>query len=223
MKKLFILVICVVAVLFASCEQDEPVTMENGHTCVDLGLSVKWATCNVGASKPEDYGDYFAWGETQSKEYYDWSTYKWSNGNHDNLTKYGMDSNYGIVDNKIILDKTDDAAAINWGGSWRIPTDAEMTELREQCTWTWTTQNGVNGYKVTSKKSGYTNKSIFLPAAGYRYDSSLSNAGSGGYYWSSSLDTDTPYGAWYVCFYSGSVLRLNYYRVYGFSVRPVCQ
>ena len=221
MKKLFILVICVVAVLFASCEQDEPVTMENGHTCVDLGLSVKWATCNVGASKPEDYGDYFAWGETQSKEYYDWSTYKWSNGNHDNLTKYGMDSNYGIVDNKIILDKTDDAAAINWGGSWRIPTDAEMTELREQCTWTWTNQNGVNGYKVTSTKNS---NSIFLPAAGYRYDDSLCGNGSYGYYWVNSLDTEVhPYYAFELYFDSRYVVRYFTFRYCGVSLRPVCQ
>ena len=221
MKKLFILVICVVAVLFASCEQDEPVTLENGHTCVDLGLSVKWATCNVGASKPEDYGDYFAWGETQSKEYYDWSTYKWSNGNHDNLTKYGMDSNYGIVDNKIILDKTDDAAAINWGGSWRIPTDAEMTELREQCTWTWTNQNGVNGYKVTSTKNS---NSIFLPAAGYRYDDSLCGIGSYGYFCVNSLDTEVhPYYAFELYFDSRYVVRYFTFRYYGVSLRPVCQ
>ena len=201
----------------------DPNPNTGNHEYVDLGLSVKWATCNVGATKPEEYGDYFAWGETQPKSNYNWSSYKWCRGSYDTQTKYCTDSYYGTVDNKTTLDLSDDAARANWGGSWRMPTDAELTELREQCTWTWTTQNGVYGYKVTSKKSGYTNKSIFLPAAGYRYDSSLSNAGSGGYYWSSSLDTDTPYGAWYVCFYSGSVLRLNYYRVYGFSVRPVCQ
>ena len=138
------------------------------HEYVDLGLSVKWATCNVGASKPEEYGDYFAWGETQPKNTYDWSTYKWCNGSYDTQTKYCTKSSYGTVDNKTQLELSDDAARANWGGSWRMPTDAEMTELREQCTWTWTTQNGVYGYKVTSKKSGYTNKSIFLPAAGYR-------------------------------------------------------
>jgi hypothetical protein len=104
-----------------------------------------------------------------------------------------------------------------------MPTDAELTELREQCTWTWTTQNGVYGYKVTSKKSGYTNKSIFLPAAGFRYGSSLYDAGSYGYYWSSSLSTDYPYGAWYVSFNSGSVYRYSSNRYFGFSVRPVCQ
>ena len=202
---------------------DEPSDPYNGHEYVDLGLSVKWATCNVGATKPEEYGDYFAWGETQPKDYYDWSTYKWCNGSYDTQTKYCTDSYYGTVDNKTVLDLSDDAARANWGGSWRMPTDAELTELREQCTWTWTTQNGVYGYKVTSKKSGYTNKSIFLPAAGCRYDSSLDYAGSYGYYWSGSLITDTPSDAWLVSFYSDGVYRSSGNRYYGFSVRPVCQ
>jgi hypothetical protein len=196
---------------------------ENGYEYVDLGLSVKWATCNVGASKPEEYGDYFAWGETEPKDYYDLSSYKWCNGSYYAQTKYCTDSYYGTVDNKTTLDLSDDAARANWGGSWRMPTDAELTELREQCTWTWTSQNGVYGYKVTSKKSGYTNKSIFLPAAGIRSGSSLNSAGSSGYYWSSSLYTDYPGDAWRVEFYSNGVGRNNGYRLYGFSVRPVCQ
>ena len=193
------------------------------HEYVDLGLSVKWATCNVGATKPEEYGDYFAWGETQPKSNYDWSTYKWCNGSYDTQTKYCTNSSYGTVDNKTTLELSDDAARANWGGSWRMPTDAELTELREQCTWTWTTQNGVYGYKVTSKKSGYTNKSIFLPAAGYRSVSSLYYAGSYGDFWSSSLDTGYPSYAWYVHFDSGIVFRSYVDRGYGFSVRPVCQ
>ncbi|MBR5854417.1 MAG: hypothetical protein IKY87_01895, partial [Paludibacteraceae bacterium] len=113
-----------------------------------------------------------------------------------------------------------DAARANWGGSWRMPTDAEFAELREQCTWTWTTQNGVKGYKVTSKSNG---NSIFLPAAGDRNDSSLSSAGSYGNYWSSSLYTGYPSHAWDVNFGSSGVLRYDYSRCYGFSVRPVCQ
>ena len=195
---------------------------ENGYEYVDLGLSVKWATCNVGATKPEEYGDYFAWGETQPKSNYDWSTYKYCNGSSSTLTKYNTVSSRGTVDNKTTLDLSDDAARANWGGSWRMPTDAELTELREQCTWTWTTQNGVYGYKVTSKKSGYTSKSIFLPAAGDRYDRSHGDAGIIGYYWSSSLYTGSPYNAWSVDF-SGYVDRYGYHRSYGFSVRPVCQ
>ena len=201
----------------------DPNPNTGNHEYVDLGLSVKWATCNVGATKPEEYGDYFAWGETQPKSTYDWSTYKWCRGSYDTQTKYCTNSSYGTVDNKTTLELSDDAARANWGGSWRMPTDAELTELREQCTWTWTTQNGVYGYKVTSKKSGYTNKSIFLPAAGYRNDSSILGAGSYGYYWSSSLRTDYPRSAWYVDFDSGGVYRSNGTRRYGFSVRPVCQ
>ena len=189
------------------------------HEYVDLGLSVKWATCNVGASSPEDYGDYFAWGETTTKSTYDWSTYKYCNGSSSTLTKYNTDSYYGTVDNKTQLDLSDDAARANWGGAWRMPTDAELTELLEQCTWTWTTQNGIKGYKVTSKSNG---NSIFLPAAGYHRGSSLAFAGSDGYYWSSSLLTSYPDDAWYVCFVSSNVARSNDYRDYGRSVRPVC-
>ena len=202
----------------------DPNPNTGNHEYVDLGLSVKWATCNVGANKPEEYGDYFAWGETQPKSNYDWSTYKWCNGSSTSLTKYCTDSYYGTVDNKNQLELSDDAARANWGGSWRMPTDAELTELREQCTWTWTTQNGVSGYKVTSKKSGYTNKSIFLPAAGYHGGSSLNLAGSYGDYWSSSLRTVYPDYAWYVEFCSGYTLGdIKYFRSYGLSVRPVCQ
>ena len=190
---------------------------------VDLGLSVKWANMNVGASQPEDYGDYFAWGETTTKETYNWSTYKWCNGSSDTQTKYCTDSSCGTVDNKTVLDKEDDAAAVNWGGAWRMPTKEEQDELRDNCTWTWTTQNGVNGYKVTSKKSGYTSNSIFLPAAGYRYSSSLFNAGSYGGYWSSSLSTGNPYGAYELSFGSDYVNRDGYNRNGGQSVRPVCQ
>ena len=215
------------SITFGKVENPDPNTgatgSENGYEYVDLGLSVKWATCNVGATKPEEYGDYFAWGETQPKDYYDWSTYKWCNGSYNTLTKYNNSSSYGTVDNKTTLDLSDDAARANWGGSWRMPTKAEQDELREQCTWTWTTQNGVNGYKVTSKKSGYTNKSIFLPAAGYRYDSSLSNAGSRGCYWSSSLLTGDPYDAYDLGFFSGYVGWGNGNRYVGFTVRPVCQ
>ena len=199
---------------------------ENGYAYVDLGLSVKWATMNVGASKAEDYGSYFAWGETTTKDTYNWSTYKYCNGNFDLLTKYCNKSSYGnngFTDNKTQLELSDDAARANWGGSWRMPTDAELTELREQCTWIWTTQNGVKGYEVTSRKSGYTSNSIFLPAAGRRTNSSLYDAGSDGYYWSSSLCADFPEGAWLVSFYSSYVKRsYNGGRFYGRSVRPVC-
>ena len=197
----------------------DPNPNTGNHEYVDLGLSVKWATCNVGASKPEEYGDYFAWGETEPKSTYSWSTYKWCNGSYDTQTKYCTKSSYGTVDNKTQLELSDDAARANWGGSWRMPTKAEQDELREQCTWTWTTQNGVNGYKVTSKSNG---NSIFLPAAGHRRFSSLSHAGGIGYYWSSSLDTDILYNAYVLFCGSGVVLDYND-RFCGLSVRPVCQ
>ena len=211
--------------MFGSCQKDDEVIfvgntgVENGYVYVDLGLSVKWATMNVGASKLEDYGDYFAWGETQPKSTYNWSTYKYCNGSETTLTKYNTSSSYGTVDNKTQLELSDDAAHANWGGSWRMPTDAEWRELREQCTWTCTTQNRKNGYKVTSKSNG---NSIFLPAAGFRLDTSLSTAGIWGYYMSSSLNTDNPYYAWLVRFYSGDVYGGYSYRYYGQSVRPVC-
>ena len=208
------------SITFSEVENPDPNT--GNHEYVDLGLSVKWATCNVGATKPEEYGDYFAWGETQPKSTYIWSTYKWCNGSYDTQTKYNTNSRYGTVDNKTQLELSDDAARANWGGSWRMPTDAELTELRENCTWAWTTQNGVYGYKVTSKKSGYTNKSIFLPAAGFRLSSDLDSAGSRGYYWSSSLYTDYLHYACELRFTSDYVRRLDSDRYYGQSVRPVC-
>ena len=193
----------------------------NGHEWVDLGLpsGLKWATCNVGASQPEEYGDYFAWGEVEPKDYYDWSTYKWCNGSYDTQTKYCTDSYYGIVDNKTTLELSDDAANYNWGGGWRMPTTEEQDELYDNCSWEWTTQNGVYGRKVT----GPNGNSIFLPAAGYRNGSSLYGVGSGGLYWSSSLNTFRPYGAYYLFFGSDSVDWDYYYRYYGFTVRPVCQ
>ena len=194
----------------------------NGHDWVDLGLpsGTKWATTNVGASTPEGYGNYYAWGETTTKSTYNLSTYKWCNGSYDTMTKYCTSSSYGTVDNKTTLDLSDDAAYANWGSSWRMPTKAEQDELRNAnyTTWTWTTQNGVNGYKVTSKTNG---NSIFLPAAGYRDDSSLYNAGSGGNYWSSSLGTSYSGSAYVLYFNSSGVDWGNYYRFFGQSVRAV--
>ena len=198
--------------------------IENGYAWIDLGLpsGIKWASCNVGAEKPEDYGNYYAWGEVLPNDYYSWATYKYANGNYNKLTKYCNNASYGdngFTDNKTTLDPEDDAAHVNWGGSWRMPTDAEWRELREQCDWTWTTQNGINGYRVTSKTNS---NSIFLPAAGYRYDTYLNSVGCRGYYWSSSLLENDPGNAWYLSFYSGDMGGRYYYRNYGQSVRPVC-
>ena len=176
----------------------------NGYEYVDLGLSVKWATCNVGANKPEDYGNYYAWGETITK-----SSYTSDNG-----------KTYGKTMNDISGNSSYDAARANWGGSWRMPTKAEMQELKDRCTWTWTTQNSVNGYKVT----GPSGASIFLPAAGYRIGSSLYYAGSRGYYWSSSPSEYLVNVACYLSFNSdGHYMNYYGYRDYGQSVRSVLE
>ena len=187
---------------------------------IDLGLTsgVKWASFNLGASAPDEYGDYYAWGETETKSNYSGSTYKFGT-NSGPFSKYNTNSSYGTVDNKTVLDLEDDVAHIKLGGSWRMPTDAEWTELRTECTWTWTTENGVYGRRVT----GPNGNSIFLPAAGVRNDTNLYNTGSYGYYWSSSLYTDDPYCAWSVIFGSDDCWRLYNYRYYGFSVRPVSE
>lgn len=195
---------------------------------VDLGLSVKWRGWNLGATRPEEYGDYYAWGEVavEKKDDYYWPTYKWCNGASKKLTKYcpADRGDYwdgtGVPDGKTVLDPEDDAAHVVLGGKWRMPTDEEWTEIRTQCTWTWTTLNGVNGYIVESKSNG---NSIFLPAAGYQLGTHRGSLGSYGYYWSSSLGPDLPNQAWYVYFYSDLVDRGYGYRYVGFPVRPVTE
>ncbi len=186
----------------------------NGHEYVDLGLpsGIKWATCNVGANSPWEYGGYYAWGETEEKENYDWSTYKWCNGSSNTMTKYCT------VDGKTVLDPEDDVAHVKWGGSWRMPTLDELDELLDNCIWTWTTQNGVDGYKVT----GSNGNSIFLPAAGYRDGSTLRSGGSYGHFWSSSLVEGHNNSAYYLRFYSSGRYDWSVVtRFDGFTVRPV--
>ena len=193
---------------------------------VDLGITVdgkkiKWATCNVGASKPEDYGDYFAWGETSGynsgKTNFSWTTYFDTSDGGTTFTKYATDK-------KTVLDFEDDAARASWGGSWRMPTDEEWTWLLENCTWTWTDNyngTGVAGRIVTSNVSGYKGNTIFLPAAGYRSNTYLYSAGSNGYYWSSSLAEGNSDYARFVFFISGVMFRNLSSRNSGQSVRPV--
>ena len=146
---------------------------------VDLGLpsGTKWAKCNVGASTPEEYGDYFAWGETEPKDNYSWSTYKWCNGTEYTLTKYCAE------DNKTVLELEDDAATVNWGKEWRTPTGEEFYELFNNCTCIWTTMNGVNGCKLV----GSNGNSIFLPAAGEYYDTTLYEEGTCCSYWLNTI------------------------------------
>ena len=175
-----------------------------GHEYVDLGLSVKWATCNVGASSPEDYGNYYAWGEITTKTNYSSDNCKTSGKQMSNISG---NAQY-------------DAARANWGGSWRMPTKSEMQELIDKCTWTWTTQNGVNGYKVTSKTNG---NYIFLPAAGCRNGSSLDYAGSDCLYWSSAPNESSSYGAYSLDFNSSNQGMSGIRRGNGLSVRPVIE
>ena len=196
----------------------------NGHKAVDLGLSVKWATCNVGANSPEEYGGYYAWGETEEKDYYDWSTYKYCNGSENSMTKYCTDSSYGTVDNKTVLEPEDDVAHVKWGDSWRMPTIKEINELlnTNNCSWTWTTQNGVNGYVVTSKANGNT---IFLPAAGYRYLDGKNGYKKdlSGYYW--SLNGYKNFGRFFN-FFDNELLHHQdngLVRYQGNSIRPVTE
>ena len=211
-----------------------PPTPQPTDEYVDLGLSVKWATKNLGASKPSDYGNYYTWGETEPKAEYTWATYKWmQTGQSDwkHITKYTIadgktegiwyDAGGNFVgDNKTTLEAADDAATRKLGSPWRMPTLVEIRELLDanNCTWTWTTQDGKNGYEVKSKTNG---NSIFLPAAGYRGGSALYYAGSGGYFWSCSLDAARSYCARNLGFDSGARGWYHNPRFYGFSVRPV--
>ena len=202
------------------------VTVEPAMKAVDMGLSVKWCSCNVGATRPEEYGNHYAWGETTTKELYDWSTYTLCNGAASTLTKYCLEKYSGTVDNKTVLEKVDDVAAQVLGGNWRMPTEAEAQELMntDNCTWTWCTENGVNGCRFTSKKTG---NSIFLPAGGNYggiVGKGLVYQGERGFYWTSSLSTDHDDSNHAMEFYFGS----NWVdctfggRCVGKSVRPVC-
>ena len=191
---------------------------------VDLGLpsGLLWATCNVGADSPEDYGDYFAWGETTPKDTYNWSTYQYGDGSSSTLTKYCNNPAYGyegFTDDLTTLLPEDDAATANWGPDWRMPTKAEWQELLDNTTVTWTTQNGVSGRLFTAANGN----SLFLPAAGYRWGGELNDAGSDGRYWSSSLYTGYSLFAWRLYFYSGDTYVDGNNRFYGFSVRPVLE
>lgn len=195
------------------------------HEFVDLGLSVKWGTCNIGADKPEEVGGLFAWGETETKSDYSYSTYKFCvDGVRGKYTKYSDN------DNKTVLDLEDDVAHVKWGGSWRMPTWEEMDELRKECTWAWTEVNGIEGFRVTSKKAGYEDRSIFLPVNKYSDAAALAKGmyPSYGAYWSSTLcyipkmleDLDH---SWGYMFNRDYPLGTGSYRNAGQCVRPVCK
>lgn len=198
MKKIFLMALTLVFVgavgkANANVTDDEAITPESMEA-VDLGLSVKWASMNVGATKDSGFGTYFAWGETKPKEYYSWETYAWSNkGNTKVVYKYSL------TDGKTQLVPSDDAACANLGDGWRMPTLEECEELTDtvNCEWEWMTKDGVNGYKVTGKKTG---NSIFLPITGFRFYEGVQFRAIKGVYWSSTLYTGNPSKAWCIEF-----------------------
>lgn len=198
--------------------EEEP---QSQYEAVDLGLSVKWATCNVGASSPEEIGDYFAWGETEPKSRYREFTYKWG---EDYMTKYCTDSGHGTVDNLVTLLPSDDAATVNWGNDWRMPTFDEIKELfSEKCIIDWTEMNNIKGVKII----GPNGNSIFLPAASILWDNEIYDVSEGACcYWSSSLCTtgvypsEEAYCIWkeedYYTYYATDRFR-------GLPIRPVTE
>lgn len=222
MKRMKLLVVTLLSVLcvgVCSCEKED-----SEGDWVDLGLpsGLLWAKCNVGATKPEEYGYHYAWGETTPKEVYNWETYTLCliDGGGE-FTKYCYLSSYGYngyTDSLSILQPVDDAATVALGAGARMPTDEEWEELDTSCTTIWTKKNGVRGYRFR----GPNGNTIFLPAAGYRWDDSLYDAGSRGLYWSSSLWMDYPNKAWGYLF--NWLVGYRYYndRSEGFSVRAVC-
>lgn len=231
MKAVAALMLMTAAVCVAGCTKpDGPNTggdtnegTVNGHEYVDLGLpsGTLWATCNVGADSPDGYGDYFAWGETELKEVFEWDTYKYCNGGYNQLTKYCNNVSYGFngfADDLTSLQEDDDVAATHWGEGWRTPSCAEWDELTDFCTQTWTTRNGIYGRLFTAPNGN----SLFLPVAGYRSSSSSIFDGEHGFYWSSSLNVDDPNIARVFSFHSDNFgMTRGFLRYYGLSIRPV--
>lgn len=200
------------------------------HEYVDLGLpsGTLWATCNIGANSPEEYGDYFAWGETSGynggKTCFNWETYKYTLTYHEldgTVKKYCTKSSAsGVVDNKTELEPEDDAATVNWGSEWQMPSNAQLEELvnSSYTTTSWTTLNGVSGRMIISKSNG---KRIFLPAAGFRLGITYIADGEYGGCWSRSLYEANSEDSHLLFFSSSKIITGYYYRVHGYSVRPV--
>lgn len=197
----------------------------NGHDYIDLGLpsGLMWATCNVGADTPEGFGAYYAWGELQPKEVYDWKSYRYGNDNNERyeLTKYCSNSDYGFhgfTDSLTVLEPADDVAQAEWGSSWRMPTREDWEELFQNTTYIITAQNGVEGCLFTATNGN----SLFLPAAGYWWGSDFNSAGIG-VYWSSTINTEFPYRSWgYHINPDSSHVCGSSDRNRGQSVRAVC-
>lgn len=198
-----------------------------GHEYVDLGLpsGTLWAICNVGANSPEEKGGFFAWGETTTKDVYEWITYKYCEGTGTSMTKYCTNNEQGTVDNLTELELIDDAAYVNWGEDWCMPSQQQFNELinEKYTSRIWTTQNGVKGYRITSKVSGYTDKSIFLPVTGHRTNNNTTYANARGYYWSRTLYTDFQEPCGTRLYFTSEAIDPNSYsnRRFGQGVRPV--
>ena len=210
--------------------------IENGHGYVDLGLSVKWATCNLGADSPGNTGGRYAWGEVSTKQDYTWQNYRFNSGGEGywdvKLSKYNSDSKLGPADMLEELKPEDDAAHVNWGGKWRIPTAQEFLELANNCTFVWAELNGCVGSLIISNKPGYTDRYIFLPATRTRTDG-VGTADAN--YWSSTTNLTDRRGSenpgpcssytFYMCDNSYFEIRiwLQNQRSFGLPIRPVCQ
>ncbi len=249
-RKHFLLLLFLFSLISVSAQNDLEINIsikatgadtKTHHEYVDLGLSVKWATCNIGAEKPKDFGDFFAWGETKRKSEYTKETYKfWGGyrGNYPQVTKYNTDRYFGRVDNKRFLESEDDAAQVLWGGDWRIPTPKDFEELIKYCTWTPGSVDDIYGYLIKSNVPGYIGRAIFLPAGGFRAEE-RTGSNVWGYYWTNMLDkmdcssantfifsvSESIFGeleGTYSIKFRGSEIYIPGNRQTGRSIRPVC-
>lgn len=197
---------------------------DNGHDYVDMGVSVMWSPVNMGATVIGEFGEYFAWGEEKTKDYFSFENYKHSNGGQNNYTKYGINPSEGVVDNLTTLEPEDDAAHVQWGGTWRMPTQQEWIELRENCTWEYTRENGRRGWTATAPNG---NK-IFFPFAGGQHWDENDTKNIYGTYRSSSLGekyTGTTYNVIFRSHLDGGTAAISWSygsREFGLSIRPVC-
>ena len=226
-KLLIAIMLMIAIVCIAGCKKHEPQNGNlNGHDYIDLGLpsGTMWATCNVGAESPDQYGDYFAWGETTPKATYNWSTYKYCKGDYNQLTKYCSQFDFGFngfTDDVVTLQPNDDAATANWGEGWSTPTYDQWVELLSKCSHTWTTRNGVNGCLFTARNGN----SIFLPAGDSCNDEESRIIGDSGSYWSSTLHQYMPDGVkgfQFIISFEDCDLYDTFGRAYGRTVRAVC-
>ena len=231
MKKAIKVVTVIIGVAFcvAGCTKPDVsnnggIGTYNGHEYVDLGLpsGTLWATCNIGAKKPDGFGDYYAWGEKTTKSTYDWENYQHCNGRYYRLTKYCTDHSYGndgFTDFLTEIRASDDVARSSWGIGWRIPSKKQWDELKSNTTVTWTTQNGTNGLLFSASNGNV----LFLPAAGLRYFTGSASVGSFGFYYSRTLYIKKTDMAWCLRFFSEGCKMSSVSREEGLSIRPVLE